>query len=303
MVEPLQKRHADGPLYQRRREVEEELRDLEKLKLPDVLAQARAREQDGRASISSEGLVYILRREARRPNMHGPGLDGLISILIQRSEKMVRGHLSKRFDEFQRDEICEEVIDRIVDDICDKSDRADYAEVNFNDWLAHNRDDACRKQKRRAERTMRLGDSVKALSDHDAKIVSGGIVDKASPEPTLEVAYALREAHENAPLPSLIKASEFSPEDQRRIADIIKKANLPPHVLEVFLLRHFWEMAIESKVEGRYTLVKHFGKSEKTIRLWLGHAEDAFNQLRGETNGHEKNVANDPKLCADRLPD
>lgn len=303
MVEPLQKRRADGSLYRRRREVEEELRDLEELKLADVLAQTKAREQDGKTSISSEALVYILRREARRANTDSPGLDGLISILIQRSEKMVLRHLSKQFDEFQREEICNHAIFRVVEDICDKSDRADYAEVNFNEWLAHNRDDACRKHNRLATRTVRLGDAVKTLSDHDAKIVSGGMNEEASPEPTPEVAYAFREAHENAPLPPLIKASEFSPEDQCRIADMIKKVNLAPHILEVFLLRHFWEMAIESKVAGKYTLVKYFGKSEKTIRLWLGQAENAFTKLRGDTNGQEQNVPNGPKLCADRLPD
>ena len=191
---------------------------------------------------------------------------------------MVLRHLSKRLDEFQREEICKHVIDHVVDDICDESDCADYAEVNFNEWLAHNRDDACRKQ-RLAARTVRLGDAVKDLSEHDAKIVSGGMNEEACPEPTPEVAYAFREVHENAPLPPLIKASEFSPEDQRRIADIIKMANLPPECLRSILLRHFWGMAIESKVAGKYTLVKHFGKSEKTIRLTVGPRRECLYQV------------------------
>ena len=158
MVEPLRKRRADGSPYLRRREVETELEDLEKLSLPDVLARAREGEQRGKTSVSSEALVHILRREVRTATTRSPTLgpiDGLVQILIQRAEAIVRRHLGS-FDEIDREEICKQVTDRIIDEISSDRDLADYAEVNFNDWLWHNRLDACRKQKRRIERVERI---------------------------------------------------------------------------------------------------------------------------------------------------
>jgi hypothetical protein len=267
--------------------VEKELQELEKLTLPEVLDRARQGERQGAVSVSSEALVHTLRREVRGATTQGGGLgpiDGLLSILLQRCETTLRRHLF-RFDEYERDEICREVLDRIVDEIYDDEDLADYAEVNFNDWLAHDRDDACRKQQRKIARTGRLGESVEELSEDEAQIVPSHIDDEASQAATPDGAYALSEARENASLPPRIEAGEFSVDDQYRIAALVKQANLPPLVLDAFLLHHYWGMRIESKDPKKHTLVKQFGKSEKTIRLWLKRAEQAFTKLRGENDG------------------
>jgi hypothetical protein len=284
MVEPLRKRHANGSLYRRRAKVEEELEELEKLGLPEILARARAGEQAGKTTVSSEALVYFLRRAARSGGSHGPGVDGLVSILMERAERTVQRHISGAFDELQREEICREVIDGVVDDITDTGDRGDYAEVNFNDCLAHNRDDACRKQLRRVKRTERLGEEVDDLGEDDEQPVphERRRKDPASAEPKPEAAYALDEAREKARLPHRIEAGEFSPEDQYRIAEAVRQAKLQPNVLDAFLLHNYWDMPIDSKEPDKHTLVKHFGKSEKTIRLWLRRAEEAFDKLRGE---------------------
>ena len=287
MVEPLRKQRADGTLYRRREGVEKELEQLEKLGLPEVLVRAREGERQGVVSVSSEALIYVLRRAVRGATTKGPGLapiDGLLSVLLQRCETMLRRHLY-RFDEFERDEICREVLDRVVDELYEDGDLADYAEVNFNDWLAHNRDDACRKQQRRIARTERLGESVQELSDDEAQLVPGELDGEASQAARPDNAYAVNEAREKAGLPPRIEAGEFSVEDQYRIAALVKGANLPPHMLDAFLLHHYWSMRIESKDPTKHTLVKHFGKSEKTIRLWLTRAEQAFTKLRGENNG------------------
>ncbi len=287
MVKPLRKRRADGTLYRRRDAVEKELQELEKLTLPEVLNQARHGERQGVVSVSSEALVHILRCEVRGVTTQGPGLgpiDGLLSILLQRCETMLRRRLYT-FDGYERDEICREVLDKVVDEIYDDEDLADYAEVNFNDWLAHNRDDACRKQQRKMARSDRLGDSVDEISEDEAQITQGHVDGEASQATTPDDVYALTEAREKASLPPRIEAGEFSIDDQYRIAALVKRANFPPHVLDAFLLHHYWGMRIESKDPNKHTLVKYFGKSEKTIRLWLGRAEQAFAKLRGENNG------------------
>lgn len=303
MVEPLRKRRKEGKLYKRRQTVEKELCELATLTLSEVLARAKQGAQQGKESVSSEVLVYFLRREARNGNAGGPGVDGLIAILTARSEKTLRRHISGAFDKFQIDEICSEVIYRIVDEISDPGDRADYAEVNFNDWLAHNRDDACRKQRRKEDRTEGLGDAVEDLSQDEAHIGPSGGIDKTpSADATPEAAYAVSQAREKAQLPPEIEAGEFSPEDQYRIAAMIRKAKLDRSVLGAFLLYHYWGMAIDSKDPEKHTLVKHFGRSEKTIRLWLGRAAEAFSRLRGETNESEKDESSESGLGAARLP-
>lgn len=303
MVEPLRKRRPDGSPYRRRPAVEKELQELEKLTLPDVLARAREAKQPGKAPVSSEALIHILRREVRtattRSRTLGP-IDGLVQILIQRAEAMV-GRRLWSFGEIDREEICKQVTDRIVDEIYEDSDLADYAEVNFNDWLRHNRLDAFRKQKRKIERTERLGDSVEDLADDEAQVVPAGIDDKAGPELTPEAAYASSEACDKASLPPRIDDAEFSPEDRYRVTAMVTRANLPPHVLEAFLLHHCLDMQIESEDPEKHTLVKQFDKCDKTIRLWIKRAEDVFAKLRETKDESEPHEASEPGIGPARV--
>lgn len=304
MVEPLRKRRADGSLYRRRREVEKELEGLEKLTLPEVLACAREGERTGKATVSSEALVHILRREVRVATTRSPTLgpiDGLIQILIQRTEAMVRRHL-RGFGEINGEEVCKQVTDRLVDQIFEDSGLADYAEINFNDWLKHSRIAAMRKQRRKMERTEPLGDSVEDLVEDEERIVPEGIDQKRSQDPMPEVAYGSREACDKASLPPVIENAELSPEDRYRIAAMVQRANLPPHVLDAFLLHHYLDMQIESENPEKYTLVKHFGKSEKTIRLWIKRAETAFAKLRGTKHESEPDETSEPGIGVARVP-
>lgn len=304
MVVPLRKRRADGSPYRRRREVEEELLELEKLSLPHLLARAREGEQWGKTSVSSEALVHILRREVRTATTRSATLgliDGLVQILIQRAEGMVRRHLGGFDEEIDREEICKQVTDRIVDEIYEDSDLADYAEVNFNDWLRHNRLDACRKQRRRIERIERLGDAVDDLAEDEAQIVLEGIDGQASPEPSPEAAYALREAGEKASLPPRIEEAELSPEDRYRIVAMVKRAKLRPEVLDAFLLHHYLDMQIESEDPEKHTLVKQFGKSEKTIRSRIKRAEKVFAKLRETKDESEPSEASEPGIGPARV--
>ncbi|MHB1926160.1 MAG: hypothetical protein ACYCRD_02705 [Leptospirillum sp.] len=275
MTEPLRKRRPDGSLYRRRQEVEEELGRLEMLDLAEILYLARQGESRRGDSVSSEALVHVLRREIRSVTAKSPvlELDGLLSILTIRCEGNLRQHLGG-FDEIDRDEISKQVIDQVVDVLCDGGDIADYAEVNFNDWLKYKRIDACRKQEKTG-----WGERVDINAIDDLK----------SPDPTPEYEYIMSEAREKASLPSLLEDADLMPEVRYAIAAAIKNANLPDNILQAYLMHHYLGVQIESKNEGKHTLVKHFGKSEKTIRLWLVRAEEAFSKLRGTTNEHKRN--------------
>ncbi|MDA8351535.1 MAG: hypothetical protein M0038_22570, partial [Pseudomonadota bacterium] len=245
-----------------------------------------------------EALVHILRREVRIATTRSPTLgpiDGLVQILMQRAEVILRRHLWG-LGEIDREEICKQVTDRIVDEIYEDSDLADYAEVNFNDWLRHNRLDAFRKQKRKIERMERFGDSVEDIAEDEAQVVLEGIDNKTDSEPTPDAAYASNEACNEVTLPAGIQDADLSPEDRYRIAAIVKRAHLPPHVLDAFLLYHYLDMQIESEDLDKHTLVKQFGKSEKTIRIWIKRAERAFAKLRGTKHESEPNEASEPGI-------
>jgi hypothetical protein len=282
MIEPLRKRRSDGTLYRRRDAVETELQELEKLELAHVVALAREPTTSGEDSISCEALMHVLRREVRSTRTDAAtagAIDALTAVLTHRCARIV-SHGLGGYDEIDRPPIIEDVMDSVVDAIVEDSDAADYAEVNFNDWLMHRRLDAIRKHTRTAARMEHLGDAVEKLADDDAH--TDPVDRDAQDDRTPETVYALNEVKERATLPPCMASADLSPDDQYRIAAMIKKADLPAHILNAFLAHHYLAIPIESRDSGQYTLVKHFGKSEKTIRLWIKRAEEAFTRLRDE---------------------
>lgn len=285
MVAPLRKRSKGGKPYQRRPEVERELEKLEKLGLPEVVALARAGEQKGRPALFSEALVHILRREVRlaRPDGRTQGpIDALVSMLIARCEVILKRRLWS-YDALAREEIGESVVNRLVDDIYEDGDKADYAEINFNHWLARNRTDAIRKHARKAARVKQLGEAVENLEENEAQVVREDEPTEASHESTPERLYSLKEERERANLPSIIEHAQFSPDELHRIADVVMQAKLPADVLYAFLA-HNLGMKVESQDPEEHTLVKHFDRSEKTIRNWIERAEKAFDEIRKAKN-------------------
>ena len=283
MVEPLRKRDKDGKPYQRRPAVEKELQGLEKLELAEVVALAREGEQKGKPSVSSEALVHILRREVRgattRSATLGP-IDALASMLIARCERTLKRRLWL-YDDLAREEIAEEVMKHAVNDIYEDGEKADYAEINFNHWLARNRSDAVRKHGRKSARIKPQGETredPQALEpeiDEDAGEAGHGS--------TPEVLLSLKEARERGNLPSFTQHLDFSPDELHRIAEMARRANLPADVLYAFLAHHLG-LKVESQDPDEHTLVKHFNKSEKTIRLWIKRAEKVFAELRKANN-------------------
>lgn len=65
---------------------------------------------------------------------------------------------------------------------------------------------------------------------------------------------------------------------------IIRQAlhKLPREILEVCILYHLEGWQIDSKESHKVTIAKMYGKSEKTIRLWLHKAQEILMDYRGE---------------------
>jgi hypothetical protein len=287
MVEPLRKRRKDGTLYQRRPIVENELLDLDGVELSTLVARARTADQNTEHPLSSEALMHILRREVRKATADGGSagpIDALTSILTGRCEKIVASKLVG-YAERDREALAQDVMDRLVDAIVDGHDLGDYAEVNFNDWLMHRWLDASRKYWRNAKQSEQLGDEVEEVSD--TEVPADDVEDRQTPF----VKFELKEAREQSTLHPDIQSANFSSDDLYRITEMVKKADLPHHVLEAFIAYHYLEVPIESNDPKQHTLVKQFGKSEKTIRIWIKRAENAFTELRKVRDKYEKHEA------------
>ena len=297
MVEPLRKRTKGGKQYARRPTVQLELERLEKLDLKDIVARAREAEQKGKPFVSSEALVYILRREVRGAVPDGPTqgpIDAFASILIARCEKILKRRLWQ-CDELAQEEISEEVMKHLMTNLLEDGEKADYAEINFNHWLARNRSDAVRKHGRKAARFTQLGDTVEDLEEIEAQIVREEEPIEASHGETPELALSRKEARRRGGLPDFMENAQFSEEDLHRIAEVATRAKLPAEVLYAFLA-HNLGLKIESEDPDEHTLVKQFDKSEKTIRSWIKCAEKVFADLRKAQNENQGNDANEPGI-------
>lgn len=302
MVEPLRKRTRDGKSYKRRPEVEDELECLEKFDLKEVIARARVGEENDKPFLSSEALVHILRREVRIGVPDGPthgAIDALASLLINRCTKILKRRL-RQYDELAQEEIADGVMKSLMDDVLQDGEKADYAEINFNHWLARNRSDAVRKQKRKANRFIQFGDTVADLEEIEAQIVREGEPVEASHSDTPELLLSLKEARERGSLPSIMEAMRFSEAELHRIAEAATRAQLQAEMLYAFLAHHLG-VNVESEDADEYTLVKHFDKSEKTIRSWIKRAEKVFAELRKEQNESDRKNESELGICAARI--
>jgi hypothetical protein len=299
MVAPLKKCTRDGKPYERRAQVEEELDRLEKLELKEIVARAREGEEKGRPFLSSEALVHILRREVRIGVTDGPTqgvIEALAAMLVARCTKILKRRLW-RYDELAQEEITDEVMKHLMDDVLQDGEKADYAEINFNHWLARNRSDAVCKQKRKADRFTQFGDTVADLEEVEAQLVREDDPVEASHGDTPELLLSLKEARERGGLPSIMEGTRFSEEELHRIAEAARCARLPAEMLDAFLTHHLG-VKIESEDADEYTLVKRFDKSEKTIRSWIKRAEKVFAELRKAQNESERKDESEPGIGA-----
>jgi len=299
MVEPLRKRTRDGKPYSRRPAVQQEFERLEKLELKELVARAKEGEQKGKPFLSSEALVHILRREVRVAVSDGPtqgAIDAIASMLVARCTKILKRRLWQ-YDELAQEEITEEVMKHLMNDVLEDGEKADYAEINFNHWLARNRSDAVRKHERKAARFTQFGDTVEDLEETEAQIVREEEPTEASHGDTPELLLSLKEARQRGGLPSIMEGARFSAAALHRIAEAARLANLPAEVLYAFLVHHLG-LKVESEDPQEYTLVNHFNKSEKTIRSWIKRAEKVFAELRKAQNETEGNDESEPGIGA-----
>jgi DNA-directed RNA polymerase specialized sigma24 family protein len=251
-IRPLTRRAQTGELYYRRPEVERQI--AEALSQNRALIENRLRERDKASELflKEECLVYLIRDFARR------GDDALVSEmsneLTVRCMDFVKYQVRRlvNFADLEecRNEILMQTFERIYDF---ETDRADYLEVSFWNYLKRLSDDAIEKfntMQRRAWVTDSFDDTL---------ATEEGTKSKGS-EPS----------------------SDFSVEmfDSIRLREALLL--LPLHIRTAFIMHHLDGYQIESNDPNVPTLAKHFDKSPRMIRNWLAQGVKLANGGVGE---------------------
>ena len=151
------------------------------------------------------------------------------------------------------------MIEKIIEDLFAADDRADFMQVRFWSYLENKSIDACRKACRHTDDTESLDTNYSNNGVSEGQTRLKKVVD-----------------------PRLL------PEELAMISEGLAK--LPPHLRQVFLLRHYVGMKIGSdnsdEVEGdEPTIAAHFRCSGRTIRNRLKEADRLLASFREKHDG------------------
>lgn len=238
-VKKLTKRKKETrELYARRPEAELQIGKILSLESAQILELLKNRQRDSADYLLDEAIVYLLREPDREEGFR----ENLYAELNRRIWKLLK-KFYKRFDSPEDfEDFGQKVEMAILQKVFDlNSDSADYAQVNFGDYV------------------------VKT-----AKVVWRGELVKITREK--EIFYHERESEEEDGS-NRIENNFQSDDAPTDYAMTLKEGldKLPPHIMIVAeLLLDGWQ--IESKETGEPTISKKLGVSSRTIRNWLKEA-------------------------------
>src|SRR5215204_3872376 len=239
-VKQLTKRKKEtGELYARRAAVELQIGEILQMDGAQILELLKNKQRDSENYILDETIVYLLRQPQTERDLR----EILYTELNRRIWKLLK-KFSSRFSDFSS---FEDFRQRVEMAILKKiftfgSDSADYAEVNFGDFVVKTAKVAWR------------GELVKIEREKD-------------------LFYQERETEENeAPqIENTLRSSDAPTDYTMMLREGLNK--LPPNIqLVAELLLDGWQ--IESKNPEELTISKKLGVSSRTIRNWLAEARE-----------------------------
>lgn len=249
-IKSLTKRKQEtGELYARRPEVELQIEKILSLADEQILALLENKQKGAADYLFDETIVYLL-REARNENNNSIfetlylELNRRVWRLMKRFYKNFTNHAD--FEDFGQ--AVEMAVIKKIFDIT--SDSADYAQVNFGDFVVT-----------------------------QAKVLWRGKLARIQQENELFQAERVdEEADEQSENRFALK--DISTEKLLIIKEAIAK--LPQNIREVAVLHYLDGWQIESKDEGIPTISKQFNVSSRTIRNWLVEARQILAGYEGE---------------------
>lgn len=243
-VRPLTKRKADGELYQRRDEVEQQLHEVLRLSPNELANRILVPNTKDSGHLFDETLVYLLREARRRKD---DTIEDLIyTQLAVRVEILLRKH-ARQVDPDDHDDFRQELHKRIIRKIFDlSSDKADYAEVMFGNFVTSEAATLKRKH-------WRLENRERANVEIDAPNEEG---------------------HDYDP-----PAEGLSPEQIVILGNALDK--LPERTKTAYSLRYCDGLLIESNDPNEETVSSVLRVTGRTVRLWFEKAESMLTADEG----------------------
>lgn len=247
-VKKLTKRKKEtGEPYARRPEAELQIGKALSLESAQILELLKNRQRDSADYLLDETIVYLL----REPEIDESFQEILYGELNRRIWKLLK-KFYKRFDNpADFEDFGQKIEMAILKKIFDtETDLADYAQVNFGDFV------------------------VKT-----AKVVWRGELVKIEREK--EIFYSERESDEDnfQGIENTLKSNDSLTDYTMMLKEGLNK--LPPHIMLVAeLLLDGWQ--IESKDESEPTISKKLDVSSRTIRNWLKEARAILADYKAE---------------------
>ena len=248
-VKPLTKRTREtGELYSRRSEVEMQIAEVLRLDDRQIYERLENRQRGSDGYLLDEAIVYFLRERTNDQEF----VETLYTELNRRVWKLLKKFYKRFEDAADFEDFGQKVEMAIIKRIFDTgSDSADYAQVNFGDFV------------------------VKI-----AKVVWRGELVKIEREK--EIFYVERENDEEDGgnrIENNFKSSDVPADYTMTLKEGLGK--LPPHIMTVAeLLLDGWQ--VESKETGEPTISKKLGVSSRTIRNWLKEARQILDDYNRE---------------------
>ena len=238
-VRKLTKRKRDtGELYTRRADTELQINNVLQLGNPQILEFLKVRQREAENYLLDETIVYLL----REPGIDASFRETLYTQLNGRLWKLLKKFAKNFKNQADFEDFGQKIELAILRKIFDiNSDSADYAQVNFGDFV------------------------VKT-----AKVVWRGELVKINKEKDLF--YTQREDDEGDYANSI--ENNLASNDALTDYTLMLReglAKMPPHIMTVAeLLLDGWQ--VESKDERELTISKKLDVSSRTIRNWLKEA-------------------------------
>jgi len=247
-----------GRRYQRRSEVDLQIREATHLTPDELVRRARSRDKKSSQFLSEETLVYFIRQ------LHSTGQhsarDQLIEMLMARYSKIVHRRVSAL--SISRDDALSEVTVRLFRRILALNPGlAEYLQVNFWSALKAITFDVCRKYPVKFAPVFGELDPLPP----EAK---PGVAKKTQSPALVDMDTEIEE----------VESLGLSVEE---IASIDEALNtIPEPARTAFILYHYFDLPITSIKSNADTISRRFGKSDKTISTWLKIAEDHLEKWR-----------------------
>jgi len=251
-VKPLTRTTKAGVL-KRRPEVEDQIKEVLGIDAAALDQRLSVRNYQADGFIKPEAIVYLIRRSLDLGD--DDSVNHLSTALVGRLTRMIAGKVSILSPNL-REDCHSEIVVRVFADIVDLStDRADYAQVSFGDWLGKKAVDSIRKCWKEHTQSQ--------ITDSLTREDKGGDEDAADPE--------VRD----------FRPSDLRPEEYGLFIDKALRV-LKDNEREAYVMRHLWEWEIENADTQIPTISTYFGVSPRTIRNWLVSADKKIKTWRDQ---------------------